>query len=99
MRFGVCQGAEQAALIDWHTSGAVTCIVIGRAGREAHLDHLGWQVVQSPAERLPAGVWRVHRPAKVCNLELPMKAQQQVLWFDVPMDDMLGVAVHQCLCQ
>lgn len=37
----------------------------------------------------------MHTPAKVCNLELVIKADQQVFWLDVSVDDMLGVAVAQ----
>lgn len=45
----------------------------------------------------PAAVRCVHRPAKVGDLELPLQAQQQVLWLDVAVDDVLGVAVVECL--
>jgi len=37
----------------------------------------------------------MHAPAKVCNLQLATKAHQQVLRFDVPVDDVLGVTVVQ----
>ena len=43
----------------------------------------------------PAAVGSVHRPPEVSNLELALGAQQQVLWFDVAVDDVLGVAVQQ----
>lgn len=42
---------------------------------------------------------RAHRPAEVCYLELSAHAQQQVLWLYVPVDHVLGVAVHQRLRQ
>ena len=47
----------------------------------------------------PAAVGRVHRPAKVSNFEFSAHAQQQVLWLDVTVDDVLGVAVLQGACQ
>lgn len=37
----------------------------------------------------------MHGPAKVCNLELALHAQQQVLWLDVAVDDVLCMAVQQ----
>ena len=37
----------------------------------------------------------MHRPAKVSDLELALGAQQQILWFDIAVDDVLGVAVQQ----
>ncbi len=43
----------------------------------------------------PAAVGGVHRPAEVGDLELALGAQQQVLGFDVAVDDVLGVAVQQ----
>eukprot|EP00955_Chlamydomonas_euryale_P094797 364892-Chlamydomonas_euryale.AAC.7 len=33
------------------------------------LNHLGRQVVQCATQRAPAAVWRMHRPAKVSNLQ------------------------------
>ena len=41
----------------------------------------------------------MHRPAKVCYLQLPVGPQQQVLRLDVPVDDFLSVAVVQCIRQ
>lgn len=38
---------------------------------------------------------RVHAPAKVCDFQLPIEPHQQVLWLDVPVNHMLGVAVRQ----
>ena len=64
-----------------------------------HLDHFRRQVVKGPAEGLTPGVGGMHRPAKVRNLELSVQPQQQVLRLDVSMDHMLGMAVHQGLCQ
>lgn len=43
----------------------------------------------------PAAVGGVHRPAKVGNLQLALHAQQQVLGLDIPVDDVLRVAVQQ----
>lgn len=38
---------------------------------------------------VPAAIGGVHGPAKVGDLELPVDAQQQVLGFDVAVDDVL----------
>ena len=43
----------------------------------------------------PAAVGRMHRPAEVCDLELPLHAQQQILRLDVAVDNMLRMAVQQ----
>lgn len=37
----------------------------------------------------PAAVGRMHGPAKISDLQLPLHAQQQILRLDVPVDDML----------
>ena len=65
--------------------------VSGRA--HLALDHLGRQVVKCSAECRAPRMRRVHRPTKVCNLELAPEVEQQVLWLDVAVDHMLGVAV------
>ena len=57
------------------------------------LDHLGRQVVKCSAECRAPRMRRVHRPTKVCNLELAPEVEQQVLWLDVAVDHVLGVAV------
>ena len=57
------------------------------------LDHLGRQVVKCSAECRAPRMRRVHRPTKVCNLELAPEIEQQVLWLDVAVDHVLGVAV------
>ena len=41
----------------------------------------------------------VNRPAKICDLQLPIGPQQQVLWFDVPVDHLLGVAIVEGISQ
>lgn len=65
--------------------------VSGRA--HLALDHLGRQVVKCSAECRAPRMRRVHRPTKVCNLELAPEIEQQVLWLDVAVDHVLGVAV------
>ena len=45
------------------------------------------------------GGGRVDRPAEVCDLQLPVGSQQQVLWLDVPVDHLLRVAVVQSIRQ
>lgn len=51
------------------------------------------------AEGSPATVGSMHRPSEISNLELSINAQKQILWLDVSVDDMLGVAVDQSPCQ
>lgn len=41
----------------------------------------------------------MNRPAKVSDLEISHEAEQQVLGFDVAVDDLLAVAVEQGVCQ
>ena len=65
--------------------------VSGRA--HLALDHLGRQVVKCSAECRAPRMRRVHRPTKVCNLELAPEIEQQVLWLDIAVDHVLGVAV------
>ncbi len=45
--------------------------------------------------RAPAAVGRVHGPAEVGDLQLALHAEQQVLGLDVPVDHVLGVAIHE----
>ena len=59
------------------------------------LNHLRGQVVQGPTQRLSARRRRVDRPPKISNLQLTLRAQQQVLWLDVTVDDVLLVAVPE----
>lgn len=61
------------------------------------LNHLRRQIVQRATHRLAPARRRMHRPPKVCNLQVPIQPQQQVLRLDVPMDDMLRVAVAERL--
>lgn len=42
---------------------------------------------------------RVHRPAKVGNLQLSLEPQEQILWLYVSVNHLLPVAVHQGICQ
>ena len=72
-------------------SGDSLCVLVGRA--HLALDHLGRQVVERAAEGRAPRMRRVHRPTKVCNLELSPEIEQQVLWLDIAVDHVLGVAV------
>ena len=72
-------------------SGDRLCVLVGRA--HLALDHLGRQVVERAAEGRAARMRRVHRPTKVCNLELSPEIEQQVLWLDIAVDHVLRVAV------
>ena len=42
----------------------------------------------------------VDRAAKISNLQLPIgpRPQQQILWFDIPVNHLLGVAVVEGIC-
>ena len=65
------------------------------ASGRAHLalDHLRRQVVKGSAECRAPRMRRVHRPTKVCNLELAPEVEQQVLGLNVAVDHVLGVAI------
>ncbi len=63
------------------------------------LHHLGSQVVKRPTERGAPGGGGVDGPAKVRNLDVSLHADKQVLWFDVPVDHLLGVAVDEGVSQ
>mmetsp|Transcript_9778 Transcript_9778/g.24422 ORF Transcript_9778/g.24422 Transcript_9778/m.24422 type:complete len:329 (+) Transcript_9778:81-1067(+) len=69
---------------------------VGVVGLTLH--HLGRQVVERTAES-GATTARVHRPAKVGQLELPVAVHQQVLGLDVAMDHVLAVAKVQRIGQ
>ena len=57
--------------------------------------HLGGQVIEGTAERLPPGVGRVDAPAEIGNLQLALDADEEVLGLDVAVNHVLLVAVHQ----
>lgn len=59
----------------------------------AACDHFWWKVVEGPAESGTAGCWGMDRPSEVCKLEISVQANKDVLWFDIAVDDVLGVAV------
>lgn len=41
----------------------------------------------------------MNRPAKICNLQLSIGPQQQVFWFDVPVNHLLRVTVVEGIGQ
>lgn len=55
--------------------------------------HLWWQVVQGSAKGLAPRTRRMNCPAKVGNLQGIFQANENVLWLDISMNDVLGVAV------
>ena len=55
---------------------------------EGALYHLRGQVVQGPAHRASPAVGGVHRPPEVCDLDVSLGVQQQVLGLDVSVDDL-----------
>lgn len=63
------------------------------------LHHLGREVIQCPAQCLAPTVGRMHRPSKICNLELTLESNQQIFGFDITMNHMLRMAVDQCVAK
>lgn len=59
------------------------------------LDHLWRQVVERAAQRLASTAGRMHRPTKIRDLDVAAMVEQQILWFDVAMDDVVRVAVGE----
>lgn len=57
------------------------------------LHHLRRQVIQGTAERRPAVSRGMHAPAEVTDLQLAVDTEQNVLWFDITVDDMLRVEI------
>ena len=41
---------------------------------------------------------RLHRPAKVADLEFALQAEQQVLWLDIAMDDSFAMQIKEGIC-
>ena len=76
-------------------------MLIAVPAARAHLPfhHLRWQVIQRPAQRLAPAVGRMHAPPKVSDLDGAVNADQEILWFDVTVNHMLGVAILQRLGQ
>lgn len=56
--------------------------------------HLGRKIIRGTAER-PRLVRHPLREAKVGDLEMSMSVEQQVLWFEVSVDDILVVQVFK----
>lgn len=88
---GLKRGSPKQELIGQHTQAPVVnaTVVV------PPLHHLRGQVVEGAAQGAAPAVGRVHGPAKVCDLEVPAQADEQVLRLDVAVDDVLGVAVGQ----
>ena len=40
----------------------------------------------------------MYRPAKVGNLQIALQIDQEVLWLDVPVDDLFRVAIVEGIC-
>ena len=56
-------------------------------------DHFGWKVVEGSAECCATRCRGVDGPTEVCELEIAVQADEDVLWLDVAVDDVLCVAV------
>mmetsp|Transcript_24980 Transcript_24980/g.60132 ORF Transcript_24980/g.60132 Transcript_24980/m.60132 type:complete len:362 (-) Transcript_24980:88-1173(-) len=59
----------------------------------APLDHLGGQIVEGAAQRVPTGGRGVDAPSEVGDLNVVVRTQQQILRLDVAMDDVLRMTV------
>lgn len=55
--------------------------------------------LQAPHKVLIPGGRCMNRPTKICNLQLSVGPKQQVFWLDVPVNDLLGVTVVECISQ
>ena len=62
------------------------------------LDHLGREVVESPAERRPPVARSVHTPPKVADFQFTIEPEEEVLGLDVAVNDMLRVEVTERVC-
>ena len=56
-------------------------------------NHLWGQVIQRAAEGVSPRCWRMDRPPEIRDLQCVFQANQDILRLDVPMDDVLGVAI------
>lgn len=59
------------------------------------LHHLRREIIKRTTERLPSISRRVDAPSKIPNLELSIDPKEQVFRFDVPMDNVLVMEIHQ----
>lgn len=55
--------------------------------------------LQVPPKPFIPGGRCMNRPAKICNLQLSISPQQQVFWFDVPVNHLLRVTVVEGISQ
>ena len=60
------------------------------------LDHLGWDVVWGSAEGLAQHVWGIDCPSEIADLDRAERVQQ-ILRFDITMNNILRVHVDQGL--
>ena len=61
------------------------------------VDHLRREVVECTAHGGAPGGGRVDGPAEVGNLQITLHVEEEVLGLDVPVDDLLGVAILEGL--
>ena len=80
-------------LISQHAQTPEIDLLAVKVVTSARLDHLGGQVVQRPTHGLSAVVGRVHTPTEIGDLDLPVDADEDVLWLDVAVHDVLTVQV------
>ena len=58
---------------------------------------IGQGASKLPGRAVPTGTLLYHTDAKIGQQDLPMAAQQQILWFDVPVHHLLVVSILQRL--
>ena len=74
--------------LDWYVLGTMLGSILA-----AQWSAPGRVRLQGEQDASPSGVGCVNRPAEICNLEIPIDSQQQILGLDVSVDDVFGVAV------
>ena len=55
--------------------------------------HLRWKIIEGTTHGLSPVVRRVYRPTKVTDLDLTVDSNQDVLWLDITVNDMLLVEI------
>mmetsp|Transcript_21606 Transcript_21606/g.44583 ORF Transcript_21606/g.44583 Transcript_21606/m.44583 type:complete len:271 (-) Transcript_21606:618-1430(-) len=63
------------------------------------LDHLRGKVVQRPAHGVPPRSRRVHTPPEIRNLDIVVRPEKQILRLDIPVNDVLRMAVTKRLTE
>merc|ERR1719192_1047785 len=62
---------------------------------ERSLNHLWGQIVQCATHGTSPTVGGVHRPTEICDLDVSLSVEQQVLGLDISVNNLLAVAVRE----